>query len=119
MEFDFSVALLASYKIDKTYEKQLASVPITPFEIPEIVSIGPEITFGVGVDLGFEADGGILAGIDVKWNEINCAVDFIHPASSSFSGFRPNSVTKTLELAAQIQITGEAYVTIGLDFGIE
>ena len=119
MEFDFSIALLAFYKIDKTYQKQLASLPITPFEIPEIVSIGPELTFGVGVELGFDAQGGVLAGIDVKWNGINCAVNLLHPTASTFSGLRPNSVTKTLELAAQIEVTGEAFVTIGLDFGIE
>jgi hypothetical protein len=119
MEFSFSIALLAFYKIDKTYEKQLASLPVTPFEIPEIVSIGPEITFGVGIDLGFEAEGGVLAGIDIQWNGINCAVDFINPRSSTFTGFSPNSVKKTFELAAQIEISGEAFVAIGLDFGIE
>jgi hypothetical protein len=119
LNFDFSIALFADYEIDKTYEKQLASVGITPFEIPDIVSIGPEITFGVGVDLSFEASGGVLAGINVVWDGINCAVDLINPSSSSFSGFSPNSVTKSLELAAQIEITGEAYVTVGLDFGVE
>ena len=119
MNLDFNVALIADYKVDKTYEKELAAIPLSPFTIAGVITVGPELTFGVGVDLGFEASGGVLAGIDVAWNGLNIGVDLISPSSSVFSGFSPSSVTKTLQLSGQIAITGEAYVTIGLDFGLE
>jgi len=73
----------------------------------------------VGLDIDFQANGGLLAGVTVNWDDIDVVVDLINYSGSSESGLLPNSVTKTLLLQGEVTVTGEAYATFGLDFGIE
>lgn len=81
--------------------------------------MGPELTFGMGLDMGFQANGGVLASVTVNWDDIDVVVDLVNYYSSSVSGLLPNSVSKTLPLQGEVTVTGEAYATFGLDFGIE
>lgn len=119
LHLGFNVAVIASYEDKLTYEKEVAKVALSPFTIPGVVTVGPELTFGVGFETGFEAAGGILAGIEVDWNAINIVTDLKNPLSSSLSGFSPSSVTKTLTVSGKVAVTGEVFVSVGLEFGIE
>lgn len=119
MNLGFHLALIADLELKKTFEKQLAALPLTPFAIPGLVSVGPELSFGVGAELGFEASAGVLAGVDVSWPAMHMNVDLKNKGASGVSGMKPGSVSKTLSLSGQVTVSGEIYLYFGLEFGIE
>lgn len=98
---------------------EFGRLALTPFQIPGVISIGPEVSFSAGLKASFNASAGVLAGITVNWDDVSVVVDLVNKGGSSATGFAPNQVKPNFILTGEITLTGNAYVVFGLDFGVE
>jgi hypothetical protein len=119
LNFDFNVAVIAQKKKSENFAKQLGAVPLSPLTIPGVVTVEPELTFGVGLDLGFKTVGAILAGVTVEWSEIEVVVDLLKKSASRSSGLKPKSITKSLLLQGETALSGEVFATLGMGFSVK
>jgi hypothetical protein len=114
------VGLVADLTLTKEFKKQLASIPLQPFAIPNVFNLGPKLDLSAGVEFELEAQGQLLAGVDLKWPAISARMDIVNSGRSFATGFKP-VVTPIFEVDAAITLTTtfflEAALGVGIDIG--
>jgi hypothetical protein len=117
--FDADLALSASasgaYK--KTHRYAPDDLSYSLVSVPGLVSLGPGISFAVGVDVDVSAAVGLKAGAGITIPSGNVHVDFLDGDKTGTSGWEPhyNSFANVTE-AADVRIDASAEVTVELAF---
>jgi hypothetical protein len=93
--------------------ERIAAVGLPGFSIPNIVTVGPELTLDISATITVSADGQLFAGGSLTMPNFVAFVDFVHGANSHSSGWTPHY---TWEVGAYGTISAEA--TLGLPFGL-
>ncbi|KIM93555.1 hypothetical protein OIDMADRAFT_137724, partial [Oidiodendron maius Zn] len=65
------LGVVATLEQSWDYEQEIASLPLSTFAIPGVLTIGPEITLSAGGNLTVAAEGGLLAGVLLNWTDIS------------------------------------------------
>lgn len=111
------LGIVASYANTWAYNKEIATVPLSPLSIPGVLTIGSQIVLAAGGSLTVNAVGQLLAGAVLDWPAIQANIDIASPSSSSASGFKPN-LNPVFDVKGSVSATAEAYLTVSVGFGI-
>jgi hypothetical protein len=97
------------------FSKTLVSVPLSPFAIPGLITIGPNLNFGVGANAGINAKGNLYAGIALVWPAVHAQLNLY--GAPSASGWIPNVVPE-FSAAGSVTMGASVYATVSLGFGV-
>jgi len=117
--FDADLALSASasgaYK--KTHRYAPDDLSYSLVSVPGLVSLGPGISFAVGVDVDVSAAVGLKAGAGITIPNGNVHVDFLDGDKTGTSGWEPHYTSfANVTEAADVKIDASAEVTVELAF---
>jgi hypothetical protein len=93
--------------------QRVSAIGLPGFSIPNIITIGPELTLDMTATVSVSADGQLYAGGSLNMPSFSANVDFIHNSNSHSSGWTPQY---TWNIGAYGTITAEA--TLGIPFGL-
>jgi hypothetical protein len=114
LEASLGLALNGFASYTATPETQrIAAVGLPGFSIPNILTVGPELTLDMTATIKVTADGQLFAGASLNMPDFVSYVDFIHSGNSHSSGWTPHY---TWDVGAYGTITAEA--SLGLPFGL-
>ena len=111
------VDAFAEYK-KKITVARLVHQGVPGFSIPNIITLGPEITLDMTAEFGISAQGQLLAGVTMTWPNINANLDILNPSASSSSGFTPQ-VNRIFNATGTLTATAALGLPVGLAFGID
>lgn len=97
------------------FSKTIVAIPLSPFAIPGLITIGPHLDLGVGANAGIDAKGNLYAGLRLNWPAVHAQLN-IYGAPSA-SGWVP-SVTPQFQAQGYVQMSASVYATISLGFGV-
>ncbi|KAG9229774.1 hypothetical protein BJ875DRAFT_488610 [Amylocarpus encephaloides] len=112
------LGIVADLTLTKEFKKQITSIPLTPFSIPNIFVIGPKFDLSAGVEFELEAQGQLLAGVQLDWPAVSARMDIVNSASSFASGFKP-VVTPVIEVEGSITLKTTFFLEGALGVGID
>ncbi|KAL3444142.1 hypothetical protein BJX65DRAFT_311109 [Aspergillus insuetus] len=95
---------------------RLLTIPIDGFEIPEIITVGPAITFDVDATVEVDALGQVLAGATLTWAHMGAHLDVYNLGKTTGHGFDPQ-ISPVFNISGQVNATASVGIPIG--FGIE
>jgi hypothetical protein len=85
----FGVTLLAQYdKPIKSFEKQLATVPLSPLTIPGIITLGPQISVSGALDLVVSGKASLVIGGSLSIDKGNAKLSLVKKSDNAFDGFQ-------------------------------
>lgn len=93
--------------------KRIVAEGLPGFSIPNIITIGPEITLDILATVTVSADGQLFAGGSLNMPSFSSYVDFLHNSNSHSSGWTPQY---TWNVGAYGTVSAEA--TLGVPFGL-
>lgn len=67
----------------------ILTVPLTPFDIPGIFSIGPQVQLQAKAAVGISATGSLLSGVTLDWPSFSATID-AEGNGATATGFTPN-----------------------------
>ena len=86
-------------------------------DVPGIISLGPGIAFGLGVEIDATAAVGLYAGVDISLPAGNVHVDFLDGSKTGTSGWEPEyNAYANITQAADVRLDVGADVTVQLQF---
>lgn len=97
------------------FSKTIVAIPLSPFTIPGLITIGPHLDFGVGASAGINAKGNAYAGIYLVWPAIHAQLNLYKTPEAS--GLIPNVVPE-FSAQGQVTMTASVYATVSLGFGV-
>jgi hypothetical protein len=104
---------------DKDLAKlRLLTVGLPGFEIPGIVTIGPEITLDVKLHVSTTAEGQLYAGGTMSLPNFAASVDFINHSKSKATGWTPQ-FQYTLSAYGFLQAEASLGFPLGITFGVD
>jgi len=112
------LGIVAELNLNKEFKKQITSLPLTPFSIPNIFVLGPKFDLSAGVNFELDAQGQLLAGIRADWPSINARIDVVNSGSSFANGFTPE-ITPIFEVEGSISLTTTFFLEGALGIGID
>jgi hypothetical protein len=93
--------------------ERVGSVGLPGFSIPNIITIGPELTLDMTATVSASADGQLYAAGSLNMPSFSANIDFIHGSNSHSSGWTPQY---TWNVGAYGTITATA--SLGIPFGL-
>lgn len=121
LDVDFNPTLSVSGNLTKPWDNswELTTLHPTPFSIPKLFSLGPQIVFRAGFEFsGIEGSANIKSGISAKIsNQAMAKMDFVGN-DGKFDGWVPTVTTKPVNVDAQVQGTLEIFTEVGAEFAI-
>ncbi|KAK2759981.1 hypothetical protein FQN54_002717 [Arachnomyces sp. PD_36] len=112
-----AVKVEGQYKLE-AFKKQLLSVNPTPFQIPGIISLGPEIDLNAVVDLYYNGEAEFLVGADMHVKPGEASLDLVHKEGNKISGFDVSFEPVAKYRGGKLGITTDFGLPIGLKFGV-
>jgi len=109
--------ILQQKQIQKSFEKKLITLPLSPFKIPGILSVGPQASFSIGAVAMAQASGGIQAGFTIGWTP-SVVIDLLNTKNSGSTGLVP-TFSPIVKLNTDITATLSAYVIGSLSVGVD
>lgn len=97
------------------FSTNIVAIPLSPFAIPGLITIGPHLDLGVGANAGVSANGRVYAGVRLKWPAIHAQLNLY--SAPSASGWVP-SVSTDFDAQGTVYLGADAYVTVTLGFGV-
>lgn len=97
------------------FSKTIVAIPLSPFTIPGLITIGPHLDFGVGASAGINAKGSAYAGIYLVWPAIHAQLNIYK--SPEASGLIPQ-VVPVFAATGQVTMTASVFATVSLGFGV-
>lgn len=97
------------------FSKTIMAIPLSPFAIPGLITIGPHLDLGVGASASINAKGNMYAGIRLNWPAIHAQL-YLYSAPSA-SGWIP-SVVPEFQAQGTIVMGASVYATVSLGFGV-
>jgi hypothetical protein len=91
----------------KSVEHEFPGIPVDGVSIPDLLNIGPQIIFSVGVEVGpIEGQASLSTGITLGFKDSAILTLSLLDSKSTFSGWTPTVTKKPLSVDAEI--SGEA-----------
>ncbi|CAG8979487.1 hypothetical protein HYALB_00011891 [Hymenoscyphus albidus] len=97
------------------FNQPLVAIPLSPFAIPGLITIGPHLDLAVGANAFVSAKGQIYAGVHIGWPAIHAELKLF--GAPEASGWTP-SVTHDFQATGSLTLGADAYVTVSLGFGV-
>lgn len=97
------------------FSKTIVAIPLSPFAIPGLITIGPHLDLGVGASANINARGNMYAGIRLRWTAIHAQLNLY--SAPSASGWIPE-FTPEFQAAGTISMSANVYATVSLGFGV-
>ncbi|PYI16279.1 hypothetical protein BO99DRAFT_435539 [Aspergillus violaceofuscus CBS 115571] len=116
-ELNVSAQATAAYSTDLwsyTYD----ALSVTAFEITGILSVGPSLTLGVGVEFGVTGEANITADLSTQITRGTVYLDLLHSDASTSSGWTPTqtaSATLSGEVDAQLNPFADVELAVGVN----
>ncbi|KAJ7497564.1 hypothetical protein FB451DRAFT_237375 [Mycena latifolia] len=114
------VGLLLYAKLEKEFEKNILTIPISAIaiNIPDVLDFGPQVILTASASLKFEADGFLGVGLNATWSpNFSITFNFISPLASTSSNLAP-SVVPVFHIGAAISITAEIKAKAGVQLAL-
>lgn len=118
MGVGLALGIVASYEDTFTYERQLAALPLSPLSIPGVITLGPQLAVSAGGDLTVQAQGQLLAGLRLDFDNLGVNLDLVDRSRSSTSGLDPRR-TPIFQAQGSVAVTAEAFLRASLEFAID
>lgn len=123
---DFDTTLSADLgitaKVDAPYNTTFSySAPALSYDfvnIPGILTIGPELVFGVGVDLSASGTVTVAADVGVAVTDGNVHLDFKNSSSSSASGWTPTYTSK-VNITEKTAVSIDPFINLSVELAFE
>lgn len=112
------LGLVAEIEYQNTWTYQLLTLPVTPFEVLDLIAFGPEITLSAEFDLDVTLAGSVLAGAEVTWGPFQGQLDMIDSSNSYATGFNSLSHQYTVNASESITVSTEFSLPVSIGFGI-
>lgn len=97
------------------FNQPLVAIPLSPFAIPGLITIGPHLDLAVGANAFVSAKGQIYAGACLDWPAIHAELKLF--GAPSASGWVPQ-LTHEFQASGSLQLGADAYVTVSIGFGV-
>jgi len=97
------------------FSKTLVAIPLSPFAIPGLITIGPHLDLGVGASAGIDANGNMYAGIRLNWPAIHAQLNLY--SAPSASGWLP-AVVPEFQAQGTVTMNANVYASVSLGFGV-
>ncbi|KAL9036648.1 MAG: hypothetical protein Q9214_006041 [Letrouitia sp. 1 TL-2023] len=88
------------------------------FSIPNIITLGPEVTLDMTASFGIQAQGQLLAGVTMSWPNLGATLNILNPSASTSYGFTPQ-VNRVFDAKGTLTATAALGLPVGLAFGID
>ncbi|THC93340.1 hypothetical protein EYZ11_007196 [Aspergillus tanneri] len=102
-----------------TAEKQIAAVPLSPFTIPTIITLGPEVSVNVAASIYFDAHGEFTAGARFSISEGRLVLNVTDKDRNEASGFKPSLEPVFNMTKGNIVATADLALPVGLELGVD
>ena len=111
------IGIVASYKDHWGFEKDIVTVPLTPYTIPGIITLGPSISLSAGAELDILAEGQLLAGIKADVPNFSARFDLKDHDKSVMPDFGPQA-QPVFDGKGKIVISADAFLALKLAVGV-
>lgn len=91
---------------------------IPGFSIPNVITVGPEVTLDLTADFSVSAEGQLLAGITLSLPDFGANLDVFDPSRSTSHGSVPE-VHRIFNATGTLTATASLGLPLGLAFGID
>ena len=118
LEAGLFVGINGFYEWQKELSTTILSAGLPGFSIPNVVTIGPELTLEITATLTVDAVGQILVGTSYNWPALSATLDVMNKANSVRSGFSP-TVNRQFDAYGDITATASLGLPVTLSFGID
>ncbi|RAK95872.1 uncharacterized protein BO80DRAFT_505902 [Aspergillus ibericus CBS 121593] len=124
---ELDIALVADVSVsaqaEASYSTNVLSytfdaLSVSAFEIAGILSIGPSLTFGVGVEFAITGEANVTADVSAQIADGRLYLDLLDSSTSSSSGWAPTynaSATLSAEVDAELNPFADVELSIGID----
>lgn len=102
---------------DPTSEYDFLTMGLPGFEIPDVISLGPTLSYGISIDLDIQAVGQYLVGAGLTWPNLQATLDVIDSSGSSHSGWTPE-INDTVQADGSLTVSSTLGTPITLGFGL-
>jgi hypothetical protein len=124
LEAALQVGFVGTYEVTESkvetanFEQRLVTLPLSPFDIPGVLTVGPSAQLTAGFDMKFKATGKLLAGAIATWGNIDTVMDLKDSQNNHAEGFVP-TVTPVFEADGQLSFNAGTYLLFKLAVGVE
>lgn len=91
---------------------------IPGFSIPNITTLGPEVTLDMTASFGISAQGQLIAGVTMTWRNLGANLNILNPSASTSYGFTPQ-VSRVFNATGTLTASASLGLALGLAFGID
>jgi hypothetical protein len=118
LEAGLFVGINGFYEWQKELKTTILSAGLPGFSIPDVVTIGPEVTLEISATFTVDAVGQILVGTSYSWPALSATLDVMNKANSQRSGFSP-TVNRQFDAYEDITATASLGLPVTLSFGFD
>ncbi|CAK7231727.1 hypothetical protein SCUCBS95973_008016 [Sporothrix curviconia] len=111
---DLGVTVDVGAPYDTTFTYSAPALSYDLVNIPGIITIGPELLFGVGVDLGANGAVTVAADVGVAVTDGNVHIDFQNSSSSSTSGWTPD-FTSAVNITEKAALSVDPFINLSVE----
>lgn len=124
-----AVSAMANLKFDITgtlvnniLDKEITpiTIPLTPINIGKFLIVGPELSFGIGVEVGeVSASADFTLGAEARLAQGPFVrIDLLNPTRSKFKGWTPSITMIDPTVSRKISMTGSMYTKVSLNMDV-
>lgn len=111
------LGIVASFKDHWGFEKEIVTVPLSPFTIPGIITLGPSLSLAAGAQMDILAEGQLLAGITADVPNFSARFDLKDEDKSVMPDFGP-SAQPVFDGKGKIVLSADAFLALKLAVGV-
>ncbi|KAF5006080.1 hypothetical protein FDECE_7521 [Fusarium decemcellulare] len=111
-DVDINLGLQAYVKYSQGWEKELSRIPLSGFNIPLLVDIGPFVSVSIAASTGIKATGKLLIGTEVQWNDVDVFIDLLDSSNTYANNMVPR-------FNPQAQASGELKMSASVEMPVK
>ena len=96
----------------------IVTIPLSPFEIPGILVLGPYINVAADVSVDLEASGKMMMQVGAKMPNFEASLDLTDKSKNKQSGFTPQ-ISKKFEAEGEITVSTTLGLPVELGIGLD
>lgn len=112
-----AVKIEAQHKIPQ-FKKQLIGVNPTPFQIPGVLSLGPELTLNAALDIYYNGEAEFLVGATMSIDPGEATLDLLNKDGNAVRGFDARFEPIAKFRGGKFGVTADFGLPVGLEFGV-
>lgn len=113
-----AVNIQAQHKIPK-FKKELVGFNPTPFQIPGVLSLGPELTLNAALDIYFNGEAEFLVGATMNIKPGEASLDLLNQDGNGVHGFDASFNPVAKYRGGKVSVTADFGLPVGLEFGVD